>query len=160
MTTFGHENIAWRDIAMRDAFGVGFLQCVGDLDSVLKRLVKRHCAASQPIRERLALQVLHHEVRGAVLFAHVIEGADVRMIELADRPRLAVESLTEVPVVSEPGRQDFDRHGPIEAGVASVVDLAHAAAAEHPLDDIRTKPRPRVHRAGGDDVAEQCWRDQ
>ena len=53
--------------------GVRFLQGIGNLNPVLKHLLERQGAHASADPERLALEVLHDEVRGAVLFAHVIE---------------------------------------------------------------------------------------
>ena len=60
----------------------------------------------------------------------------------------------------DPIRQNFHRHGPVEARVVSFVDLSHAAAADQPLNDIGTKPRPGRQRAGGEDVTERRRRHQ
>ena len=107
VTAFGEKDVCGLDIAMSDALGVRFLQGVGNLDRVLERLVERDGAGLQPIRERLALQVLHDEVRDAVLFTDVIERANVGMIELGDRARLALEPLAEIA-----GRRRVGRGGP------------------------------------------------
>ena len=62
--------------------------------------------------------------------ADVVERADVRMIELRDRARFAIEPLAELRIGGEQVRQDLDRDDAIEAGIAGFVDLAHAARAE------------------------------
>ena len=69
--------------------------------AILQRLLERQRALRQPVRERLAFEILHDEVRGAVLLAHVVQRADVRMIELRDRARLAVEPLAELRIGGE-----------------------------------------------------------
>ena len=50
----------------------------------------------KPVRQRLAFEILHDEERGAVLLAHVVQRADVRMIELRDRAGFAIEALAEL----------------------------------------------------------------
>ena len=80
---------------------VRFVERRRDLDRRLERLVDRQRALRQPIRQRLAFEILHDEERGAILFAHVVQRADVRMIELRDRAGFAVEALAELRVGRE-----------------------------------------------------------
>ena len=61
--------------------------------AVAQRLLERQRPLRQPIRQRLALQVLHDQVLGLALAAHVVERADVRVRELRDRLRLPLEPL-------------------------------------------------------------------
>jgi len=74
-----------------DALPVGGRQGVGHLDRAPERLVDRQRPASQPIGERLPLDVLHHEEGQAFLVANVVERADVRVIQSGDRLGFAVE---------------------------------------------------------------------
>ena len=78
---------------MHDALAVRAIERVGDLGSVTQRLIQRQRSLGQPVRERLPFQQLHDEVLGSVLMPHVVERADVRMGELRDRLRLALEAL-------------------------------------------------------------------
>ena len=48
-------------------------------------LLERQRALHEPLRQRLAFQVLHDQVLGLALAADVVEGADVRVGELRDR---------------------------------------------------------------------------
>ena len=53
-------------------------------DCRLQRLLELERPASQAVRERLTLEVFEHEVVGAALMAHVIQRADVLMLETGD----------------------------------------------------------------------------
>ena len=86
---------------MDDARAVRFVERRRDLDRRPERLVDRQRALRQPIRQRLAFEILHDEERGAILFADVVQRADVRMIELRDRAGLAIEALAELRVGGE-----------------------------------------------------------
>jgi len=73
---------------MDDAGPVGRVERVGDLDGDLERLIERERAPRQARVERLALQVLHDEIRDRLpcacrrgVLAHVVQRADVRVIE-------------------------------------------------------------------------------
>jgi hypothetical protein len=65
----------------------------GDLDRHLQRLVERQRALRQPLRQRLARQVLHHQVVDAILGSHIVHVANVRMLQRRQRLRLALEPL-------------------------------------------------------------------
>jgi hypothetical protein len=67
---------------MHDALPVRLVQSIGDLDAIAQRLLERQRTPCQPLRERLAFEVLHDEVLGLAFPAHVVKRADVRMGEL------------------------------------------------------------------------------
>ena len=115
------------------------LERVGNLDGDLQRLVERQRALRQASASVSPSR--YSMTRNAVpsLLADVVEGADVRMVELRDRPRLALEALAELRIGRERVGQDLDRDGAIEARVAGPVDLAHAAGAEGGEDFVRAE---------------------
>ena len=57
-------------------------------------------ALLQPVGERLAFEVLHHQVVDPVLLADVVERADVGMVEGGDGARLALEPRAAVGVLA------------------------------------------------------------
>ena len=115
---------------MDDAGAVRALERLGDLDAVAEHLLERQRAFGQAIRQRLALEKLHHQIVDAVVRADVVGRADVRMGERRDRLRLALEPLAQTGIGREPRRQDLDGHGTVEPRVARAIDFAHAARAE------------------------------
>ena len=124
-------------IAMRDPRAVRLVERVGDLDRDLQRLVERQrtVRSCEARRERLALEILHHEIARALVFADVMDRADVRMIQRRNRACFAFEPRAQVGIGRQFRRQDLDRDGAIEARIAGLVDLAHAARAER-RDDL------------------------
>jgi hypothetical protein len=105
-------------------------QRVGNLRRHVERLVERQRAFLQPIGQRLAVEILHDEKRHALLIADVVERADVRMGELRDGARLAIEPIAEQRIGRECIGKDFDRDRAVEPGVSGFVDLAHTAGPE------------------------------
>ena len=87
-------------------------------------------ALLQPLRQRFSLQILHHEVVNAVLLSNVMERADVRMIQTGDRSGLPFESLLEIGVVGQMGRQNLDGHGAVEAGVLGFINFTHPTGSD------------------------------
>ena len=126
---------------MDDPLPVRLVQRVGDLDAEAQRLRERQRALAEAIRERLALEELHDEVLRAVLVADVVKGADVRMRELRDRLRLALEPLADFGRGREMLRQNLDRDRALEPRVLRLVDLAHPSGADRREDLVGTETR-------------------
>ena len=78
---------------MNDPVCVGLVQGVGNLNSEPESLLERQGPPGESVRQRLPFQVLHDEVLDAVLVAHVVERADVRMREQRDRLGLSLKPL-------------------------------------------------------------------
>ena len=77
------------------------------------------------------------------------------MIERGDDARFALEALAEVRIGSQGRGEDLDGDDAIEAGVARLVDLAHAAGAKGGLDFVRAKACARLqgHRGSAGIIA-------
>ena len=73
------------------------------------------------------------------VLADVVQRADMRVIELRNRPRLAVESITKLRIGRQRFREDLDGDGSIQTRIAGLVDLAHAAFAQLVEDSIRSE---------------------
>ena len=112
-------------------------ECVGNLNRNVEGVVERQRAFLQPVGQRLAFEIFHDEKRRALLFADVVEGADVWMCELRDRAGFTIEAFAKLPIGSERFRNDFDRDRAIEPGVSRFVDLTHAAGPEDGDDLVR-----------------------
>ena len=86
------------------------------------------------VRHRLALDVLHDDVRHAVGVAEVVDGDDVGVRERAGRASLLREALAEL-VRRNVGLQQFDRDESVDRRVAGQEDGPHAALPE-PLSEF------------------------
>lgn len=115
---------------MQDAFRVRVIERIGDFGAVSHHDFGGQGGTAHEGRERLALDELHGDPCLAPLFADVIDGADVGVLELGGRPRFA-EGVR--------GRLDeLERHVAIQPGVARAIDGAHAAFAESGDDLVRS----------------------
>ncbi len=95
---------------------------------------------AQPLPQRLALEVLEHHVRLAVLLTDLVDDDDVLVHAVRGGARLAQEAL------GQPGSgraQPLDRDQPSEAQVAGQVHLAHATSAQGPDELVLAEPRAR-----------------
>ena len=115
---------------MDDAAGVRVRERRRDGGAELPRLVPRPRPAGETRVERLALDELHDEHRLAAVLEDVVEAHDVRVLEPRQRRRLALEPLTELGIVGDPGVEDLDRDDAAETQVAGAPDDAHPAPAE------------------------------
>ena len=90
---------------MDDPAAMRAVERVGDLRSPYSQHVgQRQRAAREPVGERLALEQLHDQEVDAFV-ADVVERADVRMVELRDRLRLALEAQLELRVAARAPRE-------------------------------------------------------
>ena len=124
------------EIAMDDPLAMRLVERVGDLGGDRQRLVERERPVLEPRGQRLALEMRHDQVVGAIDAADVVDAADVGMIQRSDSSCLAFEAGSQIRIVSDFTRQNLDRHRAIEAGVAGFVDLAHATRAKRAEDFV------------------------
>src|ERR1700744_5033989 len=80
--------------------------------------------------ERYAIEKLHGDEGLAVLFADVVDRANVWVIEGGSSLGFAAETLDCDGVVRGTGREKFKSDGGLEGGVFGFVDDTHAAAPE------------------------------
>ena len=126
------------------------LQRIGDRARDLERAF-----ATDHILERLPLDVLEHDVGGALgraatvgrqLLPGVDHGHDVGMVELRDRAGLAPEALQLVCVGGDLAVHQLDRDGPLEHGVEGAIDRRHSAAADLGIESVAAAEE-RPHEA-------------
>src|SRR5262245_12797298 len=111
---------------MDDALGVRGVERVRDLDRQGERRVVVQRLTTDACLERFSLEQLHHQVWAALRFAHVIDGANVGVVQRGGGARLALKALPR-GVVREPFWEDLESYVATEAGVASFVHFTHAA---------------------------------
>ena len=136
LAVFGDEDIRRLDVAMDDALGMRRIERVGNLNSQVEQEVDRQRLAVDAMLERLPLEKLHREKGAAVVFANVVDRADIRMIEGRSGAGFAPEALQHRQLAADLVRQKLERHKAPQAGVFSLVDHPHPATAdffEHPV---------------------------
>ena len=147
----GEHHVARLQVAMHDPGAMREGQALGDLDRAGDRLGRRHRSLRQPRRQRLAVELLHHQEHRAVLLTDVVQRADVGMGERGDRRRFAFEAGPPPGIVAELPRQHLDGDAAIEPGVPGGVDLAHATGPQRIHDLVRAETRSgrQRHWPGG-----------
>ena len=85
VSAFGHENVCRLDVAVDDAFRMGCVQRISDLDRQGQQDVQLQGPSCDAVLQGHAIQVLHGDERLTVLLANVIDRADVGMVESGRR---------------------------------------------------------------------------
>src|SRR5262245_13783210 len=97
-------------------------------------------ASRQSFGEGVALDELEDQCGVVAVVFEPMNGADVRMVECGQQPRLARKSRSASGVCRERLRQHLDRDVATELGVASAIDLAHTADAQRSQNLVGTDP--------------------
>ncbi len=135
MTLWRQDDVGRFQIPVYDPLLMGHLQCLGDLDTNLQRLLQGQRPLGESLLERLSLNVLHDdEVLTVVSLGHFVDVADERMIQVCCGLGLPQEPLAGNLVPLQGFGEKLEGHLPWQGGVLGQVDLPHPALAEL-LDD-------------------------
>jgi hypothetical protein len=140
IATFGDENVGGLDVAVDDALGMSGIESVGDLDRVSEELIELDRAADDDVLEGGAIEKLHGDESFAGVFADVVNGADIRVVERGGGAGFALEALQRLGVVGDVFGEEFESYEAAKAGVFGFVHHAHAAADEF-FDDAIVRNR-------------------
>src|SRR5206468_1681130 len=144
-------------IPVRDALRMRRRQAARDLCGVLDRLARRDWTLGESAAEGGALEQLADDVGESAAVglgrADVVDGHDIRVVELPRGPRLALEALQAVLVRGKCAGEDLYRDVPLEPRVPGAVHLAHPSRSEQELNLIWAQAR-----AWGDGGGHLCLR--
>ena len=115
---------------MDDPLLVRLFKRLSDLACHGQALIKQKRPAQEPLRQRLTLDQFHHQGPDAVRLFEAEDRGDVRVMELGQDLRFALESSKPFGVFGIRRGKDLDGHLPVELGVGGAIHLAHAAFAE------------------------------
>src|SRR2546426_7189763 len=93
-------------------------------------LMRDGTATADHLIKRLSVDVLHHDQRCPFDLQEAVEGSDVGVVEIGLRLGLRPEALDKVGIACQIGRQELERHRPIQSDVDGPIDDAHAAFAQ------------------------------
>ena len=121
------------------ALMVRAIESVGNLHGISERLIQRERALFQTGGQGLAFEKLQDQEVYAILTPDILKRADIGVIETGDGVSFALEALSDLRLVSEMRRQDFDRDSTIQAGIARTVYFSHSSGAERRQDLVRSE---------------------
>ena len=141
------------DVAVHDAAVVRLDEGEGDLPGDADGVREVEPPAPHPLRQRLALDVLHDDVRPVRILADVVDRADVRVIDGRRQARLAKHAPLRLIVSSGDPGEHFDRHVAVQPRVGREVDLSHPTRPKRREDTVGSEatehvmPQPRSGRS-------------
>ena len=126
------EQVRRLDVAVDDPARVRRVERRRRLLEPVERASERlRAVAHEPVGERAAGEVLHHDVRAAVVLADVEDRHRARCVREPRRgERLAREARSDRLVVGVAVGEHLDRDDARQVGVLGAKDLAHAAAGD------------------------------
>ena len=111
-----------RDLSRdRERFALREARCAG---------ARRPLRCCQSFSEGLAFDQLQDQTAHAVCLFDAVDGADVRVVQRREHPRLTLEARAPFRIRRERRRQDLDRDLASKRLVVRPVDLAHPTNAE------------------------------
>ncbi len=127
-----HENVVRLDVTMDDALLVRGVQRRQHLLCHLQHPSHRpgRWLDLQAVFERPAAHEQHHQVQQPVVFARVVHGQDVGVLQVGDGLNLAVEALDKVGLVRQGRIEHLDRYSTPQAQMLRLIDGAHPTTAE------------------------------
>ncbi len=118
------------EVAVDDSLVVRLFQRLGDLSGDGEALLERQGSRGEPFGQRRSLDELHDEGADAARLFEAEDGGDVRVVQLGQQLRLALEAGEALLVLGEGGGEDLDGDLALQLRVGGAKDLAHAALAE------------------------------
>jgi hypothetical protein len=121
---------------------VGGIQRIGNLDGRRQRGLEIQRRDADALPQIAAVQEFHGDPGKAVLFADVVDGADVRVIQGGCGFRLAPKPAQRQRILRHIVGQELERDKAIEARVLRLVHHTHAARPDLGLQFVRPDRRP------------------
>ncbi len=123
---------------MNNSLRVGVLHRLREREDQFGRRARGPRLALNPLRERVPLDIFHHQVRSPVVLADLVQLADVRMLEPRDGLGLGAEPLPRFARGLARQLDHLDRHVPPQGRLARQVDDPHAAQTQL-ADNVETR---------------------
>ena len=119
---------------MDDAQCVSLRECIGDLSHQVGRAHRWHRPmVAQCILQTATVNVFEDQIKIARLFTGVMDGHDVRMVQLADRARLIQQNGIHLRI--RLGKvQRLDRHFALQLRIPGEIDDALATSSQFAAD--------------------------
>jgi hypothetical protein len=115
------------DIAVDDPGMVRVVEAAADLDRDVERVAERQRSALQPLLERLAIVVRHGDERLPIVGRiHVVDRADIGMVERGRRLRFLDEPFARLRIARHVLRQELESDLTLQAHVLGAVHDAHS----------------------------------
>ena len=144
----GDENISWLEVAVHNQFRVRELHRGAYLTKEIESLADRERVGVAPRVDALTADVLHDEVRKAVVGrTAIVQCGDVGVREFRENLSLSTEAPRKLGAIeTERERLDSDALVERRIDVPSFIDDPHATATDLALDPVRAECLPDQSR--------------
>jgi hypothetical protein len=115
---------------MDNPFCVRGVQRVGHLNRQVEPLIRPDRLGRDALAQRLPFQQLHRQERPSLVFADIVNDANVGMVQGRGSPRFALEPLERCMISGVIIRQKLERDGSAQPRVFGLVHHPHAACPE------------------------------
>jgi hypothetical protein len=115
---------------MNDAACVSYGQCVSHLQSDQQGALQLQRAPANQLPDVLSFDVLHGDEVHAVDDVHVIDSANVGMVQRRSQPCFTLKASEVGLSRGQFGGQHLDHHGAAQLGVGGFIDCALSADAD------------------------------
>ena len=139
----GDEDVGGLDVAVDEALRVRGVQGAGHLRDDVRDPTQLHRLRVDDLAQVRARHEAHRQVEDALELTAAMDRHYVRVLERRGQAALGLEASDGGLVLRVLGRDDLQRDLAIEVGVDGLVDDAHAAPVQQPLDAVAGE-----HRAG------------
>ena len=136
-----HHDVARLDVAVHHAFAVRVIECLAAFEDDVDDLLDLHPLVATGKRlQGLAVDQLHDDVVLHAVDTGIVDGNDIRMLEIAGRMGLdeegTLEATTRGRIAARFRARHLDRNRALHEGIIALVDHAHAAPTDAALDDV------------------------
>ncbi len=128
------EDVCRLDVAMNNSLLIRGIQRARNLDCQVQEFCRLQGLAGDAMLQGIALEILHHNERLAMVFADFVDGADVRMVEGGSSPSFALEACQSLTIAAPGLGEEFEGDEPVEACIQGLINHTHPAGAQ-PFDD-------------------------
>ena len=132
----GDEDVLRLDVPVDQPTVVRRVERIADLVQDSDGASHGKLAARDQILEVRSADQPHREEEAALALTCLVHGDDMRMLECGLEQSLTPEALPKVGVLAQFGRDDLERHRPVEGELRRLVDGAHASLPDQRVDSV------------------------
>ncbi len=130
LAAISEENVRGLDVAVNNGFGMGRFQGIRHLEAIFRHALQVDGLPRNTVFEGLPFEKLHDNEALPFELIHVINCADVRMVERRSGPRFPLKSFDGEGFSRELFGQEFQGHVSAKPQILGFIHHSHAATAQ------------------------------
>ena len=142
-----NEDIGGLEVPVQDAVLMGVVHRLGNGLEVSRRAFGGQRSLADDLRQRAAFDIVHREVVLALVDTDLVDGDDVRMLQVGDGLGFGLEALHDFGLGELAGEHQLYRNDAVETLLTGLIDDTHAAAGDF-LQQLVVAERTRRAECG------------